>query len=485
MKTITGGNLPRIPDRDKSCVRADQCRLLGRCVCSSEGKELSAFCTKFASFLKMQVCRRPEDKALLMSGHLVVALCPIDALAGGRAAAADLEHPIFEQEHDTVWLHIGLQYLSPFRPTFQAMVPSSASAVVDGGVSLRATGTFSAWHNQFADFELGQLYWASLFRLWEGEVPIAEVVPAEVCVHRFRKPALFWLGSLRRTRASQLVAARSGGDSHDVDDEALPALEDGQDEGDASGGEELLEEGDQVQDAEINPNENLETLLAGLFAEVVDAPPEVMPEGFAPEAPADTAAKEADKSDGLEESLAAEGANRPASSNDPPPEVPPPAAPAPAAESAGLRGVRRVAEVAGYADRPRGAGLYCTAFAGGSITFYPDKDAADKGRFQAVCGNIAEHGNRCRLTRTKHEPKNADRTPAQGRPLGLLAAWLELSHAPNVDTSADHLANACLINTAARQAARGRLMMQESGALLAACERARREGEDDEPALLP
>lgn len=257
---MTGGNLPRIQDRDKSCL-----------------------CNKFASFLRTHVCRRPEDKALLIGGHIVVALCPTDAPACGRAAVAELEHPLFERDHNTIWLHIGLQYLSPFRPTFQTLVPSSAPAIVHGGVPLRATNTFSTWHNQFGDWELEQMCWAGLFRLWEGEVPIAEVVPAEVCVHRLRKPVLFWLGSLRRTRAPRAAAAAISGPSVVCDEDPL-ALEGGQEEGDASGGEELLDEGEPAISGEgAEPLEKLEVLLARLFSEVVEAPPEAVPEGFAPE----------------------------------------------------------------------------------------------------------------------------------------------------------------------------------------------------------
>lgn len=185
--------------------------------------------------------------------------------------------------------------------------------------------------------------------------------------------------------------------------------------------------------------DNLEVLLARLFAEVVEAPPGVVPEGFAPEAPADTTAKEADRSSDRVQGLAAEGANGPGSSKDPPSQAPPPSVAAPVAKGAGHRAVPRIAEGAGLLDRPRGAGLYCTSFAGGSLASTRTRMHTRKAGSRRSAATLLNMGYTAgspeTKNETKNEPKHADRTPAQGRPLGLLAAWLEQAHSPNMGTA--------------------------------------------------
>ena len=50
----------------------------------------------------------------------------------------------------------------------------------------------------------------------------------------------------------------------------------------------------------------------------------------------------------------------------------------------------------------------------------------EDGRFQATCRprSDKDKDERCRLTRTSAAPENPEEAPAQGRPLGLLSAWL-------------------------------------------------------------
>ena len=135
------------------------------------------------------------------------------------------------------------------------------------------------------------------------------------------------------------------------------------------------------------------------------------------------------------------------------------------------------------ARRPYTRGYHPTRFRQGSITFYPDKADPEKGRFQAVCGHPEKHGKSCRLTRTSAPTARAGGNLAQGRPLGLLAAWLVMGEVAE-DREA-HDASVAFLSADERLVAREDLLLQPNGAELAAHERPRRLEETLEPAGLP
>lgn len=109
----------------------------------------------------------------------------------------------------------------------------------------------------------------------------------------------------------------------------------------------------------------------------------------------------------------------------------------------------------------------------GFIAYY------DKGkRFQATC---TQQGHvRCRLTRTSNESASRG---AQGRPVGLMAAWLGHKCGP------DEHRNPFLVHSFGhgdRLAARRLLRQAPGGDALQACERVRRADEaDSEPEGVP
>ena len=100
------------------------------------------------------------------------------------------------------------------------------------------------------------------------------------------------------------------------------------------------------------------------------------------------------------------------------------------------------------------------------------------GRFSATCGD-AKHGRRCRLERTCLANKTVPRYAAQGRPLGLLAAWLR--HSQSEESQADHMASVALFGKDRRAACRAELLLEPRAQDLASEEREKRPGEDDEP----
>jgi hypothetical protein len=132
----------------------------------------------------------------------------------------------------------------------------------------------------------------------------------------------------------------------------------------------------------------------------------------------------------------------------------------------------------GGADR--GAALHRVRFPDDStISVYAD------GRFEAVCHH-EDHvpRRRCRLTRTR-EGSDDPAAAAQGRPLGLIAAWL-LSNQDFSDKSEHSSIFAVFLQSlAARQAARVRLKALPGGVELLGYERRQRDGEPEEPIDLP
>ena len=106
------------------------------------------------------------------------------------------------------------------------------------------------------------------------------------------------------------------------------------------------------------------------------------------------------------------------------------------------------------------------------------------GRFQATCGNPAHQGDLCRLTRTSApSARGGQRAGPQGRPLGLLAAWL--AAAPTAATAEDHKAAVAFLDIEERRSAREELMKLPSGRSLAELERPQRTGESPEPLGMP
>ena len=129
-------------------------------------------------------------------------------------------------------------------------------------------------------------------------------------------------------------------------------------------------------------------------------------------------------------------------------------------------------------EQNRGKATFEFAFEGGVIRYF-DKYS----RFEATCGNPLHKP--CRLTREAHG--NPDKL-GQGRPLGLMASWLEKGHNPCITTHDEHrdpIIMMC-IDFDARLAARRRLKKVPGSACLFEAERKHYEFEDfEEPKEQP
>jgi hypothetical protein len=94
----------------------------------------------------------------------------------------------------------------------------------------------------------------------------------------------------------------------------------------------------------------------------------------------------------------------------------------------------------------------------------------------------SEHHGRCRLTRVLHASSLPSRR-AQGRPLGLMAAWLEA--APLATSAEEHKELAKSLEKVERREARASLRERPGAAALFALERGQRDSSDSEPDAVP
>lgn len=480
--TVGSDSMPPLPEPPQA--PGHKCRMAGECLCSEEGKVLNAFTVKVLSFVKAQVKQSAKLKDDLLQGKLVLVLLEAVVPEGGRSALEDLPDPDFSEAAGADWLHIGLHYLRPYRPTFQCLVPSAKTPFVDDGVSLRATGDFVTLHRRLAAVDKNMLVWAGCFRLWESAEPLADFVPAEICVRAVSPPEIIWLGSLRRQRlprprqdGAEGPMGPGGGLPPALEDEE--AMAEVEEEEDIDNQEAQLDEveGDQDDDEGLSFEDLLAAMLPGDedSGRAGDSADQGVEEPCGADVPGPDAADELGDPvvaraglPGSDGDLALAGLENPVL---PPPiplvaefPAPPPPPPAPLQD-----------------HQRRTAGVHPTDFCGGRITFYPDKNDPTKGRFQANCGNVEKHGKLCRLTRTCNLPVRPEAYPHQGRPLGLLAAWLRVAFDQGVDDASDHLARVHSLGFDERQLARVELLAEPSGEDLAGCERPQRDDESEEP----
>ena len=132
---------------------AKACFEHGFCVCRGSGLQVFAMRNRFLRFLKQHIPRSSADrKNLLHSGWIVVQLKQTNrrpqrwahgarTFCEARSLQERQRSPSSGASRITIWLHIGLRYWSPYRPTFQVLVLKSVQ-VGTGFCWLEQTGTF-------------------------------------------------------------------------------------------------------------------------------------------------------------------------------------------------------------------------------------------------------------------------------------------------------------------------------------------------------
>lgn len=151
------------------------------------------------------------------------------------------------------------------------------------------------------------------------------------------------------------------------------------------------------------------------------------------------------------------------------PAAPPSTPPAQPAEPEG-----EFDEAAGSSARQRAKVVFHCP--GGFIAYYDKKNI-----FEATCTN-KDHGW-CKLTRTNKAKNPRANDPVGGRPIGLMAAWLESGE--TLATKEEHWSQAVLNQSYERRLSmRNQIAAVESGRLLLSFERPLAAGETNEPLTL-
>ena len=294
------------------------------------------------------------------------------------------------------------------------------------------TGTFLTEWEVWSSLSLSSQWTASLHRIGSRQAPVSSLLPQQCLLEMEGLAAASVWPPPRRTRARRSgahrhrAAASSAATSGSLQDGEVVATDANQEGGQGASMLEDLQSGDEEEASDYEEPladeeevSELEMMLASLLeagdtgvlggdgpldvleAELLREPgpvQEEQPANLAPENAAQLEPPVEGQEDQGPAGVLQEGAAAAAVVPPPPPPPPP----------------RRAA--AG-ADVGRGRADMVMGLHGGQIAFY-----ANKHIFQATCGNGA-HG-RCVLTRSAAGGSRA----AQGRPLGLLSAWLELGN---------------------------------------------------------
>ena len=191
-ETISGAGQPAIPDLPKAEQKAAECRACGVCLCSDDGQTLKRFTSCLLDRgLKPHTRPKTANRKLLSDGYIILALTP-QSIPEGVRRAEDMVAPDVARDSETVWQHVGLMYLSPFRPTFHSLVPSETGSLVVGGVALAATNEFVSCCRALQHCDAKRAWWSQLFKVWDGKMPLGAFAPGVVSALPLTSPVLFW-----------------------------------------------------------------------------------------------------------------------------------------------------------------------------------------------------------------------------------------------------------------------------------------------------
>ena len=485
------------------------CEAYGLPLCTLAGRKTYYLRNRFLKQLKTLCQRKDQDyKGLLHTGFVVVRLSK-SALSEESPAASRLSRRLNQRLEDlggsralaegalqqmtTLWLHVGLHYWKPYRPTFQRL---DELGLDQDHMKLRQSGEFFNHFDLFSGLPKTCKWSSTLHRLVSSEAPVAELQPACCWVEAI--PGAedeVWTGALKRRgpglrRAGRQAKAKSrpsreapSAKASSSRSAAAPTPERQEDEGDSRSNESSSEMADEAASlagvaelAEPDTSDScledmLQHILEGQQAETVaedhfvegsllDA---LLPAGADGEEAIGTALAEAAAEDTGHVEAGSVQVEEPTAERLQQPPVA--EAPAPAGRPA-PRAARSFATV-------RGKSEYTVQVPGGKLSYY------SKGSFfQAICSNPA-HKPRCVLSRSAEE----GRKPSQGRPVGLLLGWLAKGeHLPNKEA---HWMRDNWPSQAERLEYRLGLPVLEGGADLLLCEREKRPDEPEEPEELP
>ena len=432
-------NPANLPNTGSSATKP--CLRYGQCCCSFRGKESFHFKNQLLASIKARVSRTHEEqKQALMEGFLVLRLRQTEELPprgqGWRELVQEELDPSSAPTaprvlipEDGLWLHIALQYLSPYRPTFHVLRRIGGPELPE--CWLEQTGEVLSDMELASRVDLQYKYSFEIHKLISTAAPVTTLQPSRCLVRLFVEGDYeFYTGPKKRTRrsckpasrrakAKTAPSARRPSPSSSVsrpDADLGPNLEDvdaGSSSDSSQLSDEALKEDEQLgsQHGSLSPldvlfDEHLQSLQEQPQEDVVEQEQEeldeVLLELFGPGQSEEPLLHEDPVEDFFNDLLEDDSASEPAADavpedlpRDAQPEEEPPAMPAHPPPQLRVR-----------------SDLVCEV-PGGRIMYYHTKNL-----FTATCSQPG-HGQ-CVLTRSA----GAGRRAAQGRPLGLLASWL-------------------------------------------------------------
>ena len=476
------------------------CRRYGTCLCSPQGKILWSQRNAFLAALKTTFPRQSAlRRDVLLPGLVVCELSweeesTVAASSWSGSLTALMQEDSAEEEgwqrrDSPLWLHLGLMYLKPFRPTFQELLCSQGSR--PGCQEVTQTGKFMTLLHVFKGLPQHRPVRVRFHRLLVSPAPVATLQPKQAWITALgSEPMTMWEPTRRRARGQGRGRGRRRGSSRS---ERQPTQQHA-DQGEGPHPD-LAQESDDVADAQGVSDEAEETddsdgqsLLDPMQAENVEELLQLVADQGTEAAGRDTEAGFAGEETGFcqeEEGTLQEVPEQWESDA----ELIAPEAPANDAEAilndpffqdllviasspSGAASETGEAEaVASEATSGRVPAEITVDLAHGRITFYR------QGFFTATC--YAAGHQRCVLTRTAL----AGRRRSQGRPLGLLAAWLTMG--PDVPNKEAHWDRSVWPSQAERWAQREVLATVPGGQDLLDQERPQEPGEEIEPDDLP
>ena len=398
-----------------------ECWQIGVCVCSEQGQQLYRLKQRFINVIKAQFPASGEHRHSLLKASRVFIL-----LRGCVVEEASKESPQFTIE---LLLHVGIQYLTPFRPTFREVVASGD--VNAAAVPIIGTNNYSTIWPTLEKLSLDLAWFARFYMIRETAMPSGSFQPAKATILPLLPGDVgkqFW----PPTRSTRRGKAAPDLDS-DPDDKC---------------------DNDGVQ---AESEDELDDLLGSLDAmmKANDAADDDGDGGQGKD-DQDSAAAASDANAGPNDSEDGSSSSSSSSSS------------SDSSSSSHNRTLRGSADIA-------------VSVPGGVLRFYANKNA-----FVATCSNPA-HG-KCEKTRqstlaAKVTGNSSANVLAKGRPLGYLTAWLAMGH--HAVDKEQHWDPEHAPSHPTRAAARAALAAVPRGDLLLAKERAPRPGEGSEPAGLP
>lgn len=465
-----------------------ECIDAGVCLCGEGGALVWAFmCFVKNAFKQFTACGGAtqivnECKAVLRltKHHFHDEVAGLCSDAGEQRRDTEGAASLF----DTFWF-IGLQYWSPVRSTFRACSWPSNKANGAGCIDLQCDDNYlslamlcaeqlaslredGVWQARFYEVQVSD---RPVLELDPRHIEVREVVGVPLCERRFPKAtkrrrqwrgvADDWLAVVEGLPDDECDAERQSDASDDAADEGQSEVS-GQSSGFSPSGSGSSEEDVLVSPLASDDEDVVEQAPAADNEHPGEANAMVGAERAGPnheqhDASADALGDDVVVAGDGAEAMDVEEAGVPAGMADP-------AAPAGLAVPAAAQAMPRAL-----------AADFAAVFEFGIIRYY-----FSRREFVAHCQS-PEHGHRCRLSRSSEESLSKRRA-GQGRPIGLLGAWLMAGAADrNISSQWQHTHMRPMPSLSDRQAARMTIAAHAQGAGLLALERPAREGEPDEP----